>query len=65
MTITCKFTLNIGLMGTQEDHVEVEVPDNFRELPAEQQTDILHQEWKEWMWNYVDGSYDEAGEDDE
>lgn len=60
MILHCHFTLSIGLNGTQEatDH-EVDVPENFHSLPEDERGEILHAAWKEWVWEYIDGSYDE------
>ncbi len=60
MELTCRFTLNIGLNNCEqevEDYL-IEVPDNWHDLSPAEQEAILHDEWKEWAWNYIDGSYE-------
>ncbi|GGG61074.1 DUF7167 family protein [Hymenobacter glacieicola] len=56
MIIKVNFSLNIGLIGRQEDTIEIEVEDNFYELPEDVRDAILEYEWKEWAGNYIDGN---------
>lgn len=53
MTKKFLFTLNIGLAGaSQEDEVDVDIPDEASEEEADE---LIHEAWKDWAWNYIDG----------
>lgn len=61
MTITVNVSLSIGISNAaQEDTFEIEVPDNWREMPADDRAEHLDEYWKEWSNNYIDGYIEEA-----
>ena len=56
MEINVKLSLSIGINNArQEDAATIDVPDNFRELSADERQEILDDVWREWIGNYIDG----------
>ncbi|TGE29777.1 DUF7167 family protein [Hymenobacter metallicola] len=56
--IQARFTVHIGQGGVREETVTVEVPAHWDQLSDNQKREYLFDDWKEWAYQYVDGSYD-------
>ena len=55
MKISYLFKASIGYVGCdREEVVELEYADD---LTSEQIDAIVEEAWKEWVWNYIDGTY--------
>jgi hypothetical protein len=57
-TIKLAMTLGIGLANAERsDVIDTGIPvSEWEALTEEQRDDRAHEEWKEWIWEYVDGS---------
>lgn len=49
-----KVTLSIGLVGKQEETIEVD-DDEFDGLSGDALDEKLNEYWLDWAWNYIDG----------
>ncbi|TCI99978.1 DUF7167 family protein [Cytobacillus praedii] len=54
------FSLCIGLQGKREETFTIK---QLGIMPEEYETEeelekLLEEEWKEWIWNYIDGGID-------
>ncbi|KAB8186911.1 hypothetical protein FH608_046325 [Nonomuraea phyllanthi] len=56
-TIKLAVTLGIGLANAERsDVIDTGIPvSEWNALTSEQQEERVHEEWKEWIWEYVDG----------
>lgn len=59
--IRVKFDLSTGYCGADhEDIVEYDIEG----MTQEEIEGMLEEDWKEWMWGYVDGGWNIQEEDD-
>lgn len=55
---TIKGTLSLGIgfaTANREDNFEIEVDDDATDNQID---DIIEEEWKNWIWNFIDGGWD-------
>lgn len=52
------FSLHIGYQSRQEDTITVEIPVGLTE---DEEQEVIGKAWREWIWEYVDGGWDEVG----
>ncbi|MFN8994500.1 MAG: hypothetical protein ACK5X3_12685 [Pseudomonadota bacterium] len=56
-----KFTLGIGFQSDQEDVFDLEgLIENWAELSQEDLEEALYNEWKKWIWEFIDGGWEIA-----
>lgn len=54
-----KFTLSISTDGERTGEFPLEeIVENFADLDKEELDVALHNGWKEWAWEYIDGGWE-------